>query len=349
MAWSGKLLGGLFGGMLGGPVGAGVGVAVGHYLGDSEGAERGRRAPLHLLQLHWQHHAFGTGGAGMVLTPVWRAERLAGVPVTVDLEGPGFAYRAVVEPEHPREECHLPEAFIPYVRLRHRDAEEVRVEVRLHAKGQVPDAEVFPVALPGAVRLLGNNGPARVIMALVANARAGGRALAEGDLDFIRTRFEAAQPLDAEGDRWFRLWTKELVRADLPRLGPEKVARRLGPHLDGETTTRVLTWLMVGTRHEWPGEAQVRFVHELAAALGVDAELVGQLWASVDRLPDPAAVARAWRTLGLPPGSPPELVRETWRHLVLQHHPDRARSAEDAVEATRRTAELNAAYDLLTR
>jgi len=54
--------------------------------------------------------------------------------------------------------------------------------------------------------------------------------------------------------------------------------------------------------------------------------------------------------LGVEPGASPEEIRAAWRSLARQHHPDL--TADDpaaAARATRRMAEINAAYMSLTR
>jgi curved DNA-binding protein CbpA len=54
--------------------------------------------------------------------------------------------------------------------------------------------------------------------------------------------------------------------------------------------------------------------------------------------------------LGVQPGASPEEVRAAWRKLARQHHPDLTADEPDAARrATRRMAEINAAYAALTR
>ena len=54
----------------------------------------------------------------------------------------------------------------------------------------------------------------------------------------------------------------------------------------------------------------------------------------------------AYRTLGVRRDAPITEIRTAYRNLMKKHHPDRAPPGRRA-EATRRTAEINAAYDLL--
>lgn len=346
MAWAGKVLGGLFGGMLGGPVGVGVGAALGHYLADSEGAEKARQLPLHLVQLDWQHHGFGPSGPGVRLTPVWIARGLAGVDCAVRVEAGGARHRVVVTPEAPVEECHLPTVLMPYAGL----ADPLRVEVRLRAPGLAPEEAWFRVPLPSPVRRLGNSGPARAVMAAVACARAGGRAFDEAALAFVHDRFVEGQPLDAAGEAWFAEWVEVLAEADHLRLAPEKVAARLDRHLGADGREPLLVYLMHGCREAWPGPEGERWASELAAALGVAPERVRALWATVDADPEAAAARReAAALLGVHPDDPVEVIRSAWRRAVRESHPDRARSAPDVAEATARTALLNAAAERLLR
>ena len=54
----------------------------------------------------------------------------------------------------------------------------------------------------------------------------------------------------------------------------------------------------------------------------------------------------AYRTLGVKPGAPVGEIRAAYKKLMRQHHPDLA-APEDRAEATRNTAKINAAYDLV--
>ncbi len=54
--------------------------------------------------------------------------------------------------------------------------------------------------------------------------------------------------------------------------------------------------------------------------------------------------------LGVEPGASPEEIRAAWRALARRHHPDLTADDPDAARrATRRMAEINAAYAALTR
>lgn len=343
MAWSGKVLGGLFGGMVGGPVGMGVGAALGHFLADGDGARAARTLPLELRTLTWQHHVFRGAGPGMVLAPEWVARDLRGRDVRVRMEVGGDIHEARVELEADPEVCVLPRVFVPYAGLR---GSEISVSVRLQADA-AEDRATFAMELPGEIRRLGNSGPARVVMALVACARAGDRSLVRDDVRFIRARFGDAHPLDADGRAWLTAWVRVLADTGLERISAERVARRIERHLDELGVSAVLTWLMHGARASWTGEAQEAWIEQFAAALGY--QDTGPLWASVDADPDEWTRVRAAGVLGVTPGSDPDVVREAWLRLVQTHHPDRARTAEDADVATHRTAEINAAYAVLRK
>ncbi len=341
MSWSGKALGGLFGALVGGPVGAGVGAAVGHYLGDARPEAR----ELELVKLRWVHHGFQSSGPGVALTPVWRARGLVDVDVTVRVDAAGRCETAVVTPDHPVEEIESPGCFVPYGWFPAGESAPVTVTLRAARGGQ--DREVFEIPMPRGARRLGNSGPGRVVMALVACARAGGRGLTPDDKDYIRTRFLEGQPLDADGRAWLAAWLLELETAALGRLDAQRVARRLSVHVDDAGVDRVMTWLMHGTRASWPTEAAERFIDELAGGLGAGARL-DALWARVAAEPDPVAVARAGRVLGVAPGTPTDEARKAYRALVMRWHPDRAASAAEAEEFTRRTAAINAAWAVIS-
>lgn len=329
MAWSGKLVGGLIGGMLGGPLGAGLGVTVGHVLGDG-----GRALELH--RLDWQQHGFGESGPGLVLTAVWTARGLVGVDVRVRVRTGEFAHRSTVTPEEPVEDCALPRVFVPYARLP--ESEHVEVMLTLATSAGHQDEARFRLRTPNAVRRLGGSGPARAVMALVGCARAGGRRLTRNDRAFIRDTFVEGLALDEDGLLWLQEWLQELASAGVQRLSADKVARRLGPHLDAEGSARLMGWLWRGVGEAWPGEAQSAWVVALAAALGT------QVGAAV---PTSDARLEAWATLAVAPGTTGEPLRAAWLQLIQRWHPDRARTPEDVIVCNRRMAELNAAYRLL--
>ena len=342
VSWSGKALGGLFGALVGGPVGAGVGAAVGHYLGDAARPER----PLELVRLGWVHHAFRASGPGVVLTPTWRARGLVDVDVTVRIDVPGTCATSVVTPDHPVEEIDAPACFIPYSSLP--QAEHATVVVTLRGRQGEHDREEFVVPLPQRARRLGNSGPGRVVMGLVACARAGSRPLTDDDVAYIRERFLDGQALDAGGEAWLSAWIAELESADVHRLGADRVAARIAVHVDALGAERVLTWLMHGTRASWPGESAEEFIDDLARELGVAARL-DPLWERVNAEPDPVALARAAAVLGVAPGTDVEQARRAYRALVLRWHPDKARSPVEAASFTAHTAALNVAWALYSR
>lgn len=325
MPWSGKLFGGLIGGMLGGPVGAGLGASVGHVLGDHP-------RPLDLLRLDWQHHVFRASGPGMVLTPAWVARGLAGEEVRVRVRVLDLVHRATVTPETDDENGAAPEVFVAYADL---DGAFVDAFVRVAAPPGRSDEGRFRVPLPNDVRGLGGSGPARTVMALVACARAGGRTLVAADARFIRTTFQEGFKLNEAGVAWLRTWIRELRSADIDRLSAGKVASRLNGHLDPEGRARLITWLWRGVAEAWPGEAQRDYLAALAAELG------SPPGGDDSRL-------NAWATLGVPPGTSGEALREAWLRLVQAWHPDLAATPDDALTRNRRLAEVNAAYRCLT-
>ena len=54
----------------------------------------------------------------------------------------------------------------------------------------------------------------------------------------------------------------------------------------------------------------------------------------------------AYEALGVKPGAPVGEIRAAYKKLMLKHHPDRA-APHEREEATRKTAKINAAYDLV--
>ncbi len=342
MGWTGKVLGGLFGGIVGGPVGMAAGAALGHWFADSDDAEPAGERPLELDRLDWQHHAFRPTGPGMVLVPVWTARGLDGTDVQVRVRVLGTTWRATVTVEADPETCALPEVFVPYASLGEVEGGSVIVEVRLAGADGVADRARYPVALPTPVRRLGGSGPARVVMALVACARAGGRTLTRDDVRFIRTRFEEAYPLEEAGSVWLRAWLRELRAADLDRLTPEKVAERLGRHVDTAGAEGVVEWLLAGARACWPGDGPEAYAEALAAALGVDsAPIRSRVEASAIELTRGGAAG----VLGVAVDADAETVRAAWKRLVQAAHPDV--NPGDSEGANRRTARLNRAYQVM--
>lgn len=337
MAWSGKVLGGLVGGMVGGPLGVGVGAALGHYLGDQDS-----RA-LKILRLEWADHGFGPSGPGLRVTPVWRARGHAGRDCRVRLVAGEHRDEATVVPDEEDETCALPEFCVPYAGF------DGILDVTLDSSRSAPHAVRLEVPLPSPVRRLGLSGPARLVMALVGCARAGGRELGRDDVRFIRETFTASMPLDDDGRTWLREWLRALRAAEPVRLDSSRVARRLERHFTGEDSLRlddVLLWGMRGVREAWPGAAQEAWIAAFADALGVDAARLGALWAELDDPESPeAADARA--VLGVAADATEEAIKAAWRRLAHAHHPDHARGAAGIAEANRRMAAINAAWRVL--
>lgn len=330
MAWSGKLVGGLLGGMLGGPVGAGVGAALGHVVGDAARA-------LELVRLDWQHHAFRTNGPGVVLTPIWQARKLVGRDILVRAQLGGVRQEHIVVPEDIDETCTVPSFFFAYADL---DAGlKQHAHVWLHGPAGHGDDAEFPVQLPNTVRRLGGSGPARAVMALVASARAGNRAFTREDARFIRRTFCEGVELDDDGLVWLHDWLQELEAAEVDRMTPEKVAKRLQTHLDADAAARLAGWCWRGVRDAWPGPGQEAYVRALATELGTDPR-------EPDNDPDERAAACA--VLGVPLGASANDLKAARTRLIQRWHPDRAPSPAAVAEHNRRMAEVNAAYRLLT-
>lgn len=344
MAWTGKVLGGVLGGMVGGPLGVGVGAAIGHYLADGEGGAasiQGRRE-LVVQRLRWRHHAFGPSGPGVRVTPVWRARNHEGRDVVVRVEAGSHRSAATVVPDSEDEVCELPEFLLPYTSF------DGSVSVRLESSRSRADEADFDVELPSDLRRLGSSGPGRVVMALVGAARAGGRTLTRDDVRFIREGLTAAHPLDEEGLDWLRRWLRALRDADLERLAADKVAKRLLRHVQGDAVDEVVLWVMRGTRDVWPGAAAQEWVAELGDALGIDAAGVSALWAELDADADEDARAVARTLLGVTSTATADEIRAAWRALVQTWHPDRVQGEAAVAEATRRVAEINAAWRMLS-
>jgi DnaJ-domain-containing protein 1 len=260
--------------------------------------------------------------------------------VAVTLSAGAWSATAVVEPEFPSEECHLPELHLPYATLAGASA---AIAVRIEA-GDALDLATFELPLPNPVRRLGSSGPGRVVMAMVAAARAGGRPLDREDIRFVRERFEREHPLSDAGEAWLRAWIQTLRDADPSRLSPEAVARRLAPHVDAGIAQRIVCWLWQGEPRGW----NTAWIRALAVGLGLPPERVEELRSLIgDDAPERRREALAM--LGLEEGAAPEEIRTAWRRMVRLNHPDRARDEEARLRATRRTSELNAAYDHLSR
>ena len=339
MAWSGKVLGGVVGAMVGGPLGAGVGAALGHYLADSGAAAKARE--LGVSRLLWKQHAFSESGPGICITPVWRATGHRGKEVRVRADAGEWAESEQVEIEADDELCELPSFVVPY------DGFDGSVRIRLDSRRATSEAATFELPLPSRVRRLGCSGPARVVMALVACARAGDRPLVREDIRFIRETFTAAHPLDDQGLAWLKAWLRELRDAELDRLTPEKVARRLERHLRDDAGEEIVLWLMRGARNAWPGPGAEAWIAGFVAALGMDATRLAGLWRELDANPDADVRARAREVLGVAADATPEAIRDAWRRLVRQWHPDRARTEAEIATATAQTAAINAAWRVL--
>ncbi|HNH50410.1 MAG TPA: J domain-containing protein, partial [Myxococcota bacterium] len=195
----------------------------------------------------------------------------------------------------------------------------------------------FSLELPAGLRRLGSTGQGRMVMALLASARAGGRPLQQEDVRYIRSRCTESWKLDDDGVSWLRSWLKALREVEEDRLSPEKVAERVGLSTELPDQELLLGWLVEGGENHWKSAAARRWVESFAAALGLEVPWSGAFVA-------PRSVARAAQILGIPEDSPLEEARLAWRRLVQENHPDRAADPE---LATRRTAQINAAWTLL--
>jgi hypothetical protein len=260
-----------------------------------------------------------------------------GRDVRVRVQLDGLRREEVVVPEDADEMCALPHLFFSYGDLP--EQASVEATVRIRGPAGAGDEATFVVQLPNPVRRMGGNGPARAVMALVGTARAGGRALERADARYIRRTFCEGIDLDDDGLVWLHDWLAELEVADPGRLSPEKVARRLQSHLDGEGAQRLLGWCWRAVRDQWPGVPQESYLRELASALGTNAE---------EPKIDPTEHDLAWSVLGVARGATATELKLARARLVQRWHPDRARTPEQLVEHNRRMAEVNAAYRMLT-
>ncbi len=318
-------------------------------------AGRADAPSLTVGRLRWIHHGFGPSGPGVHLVTTWRARGLRGAEVDVVLRAGSTRTTTRFRIERDEEIVHAPDVLVPYGRLLDtaggrcggwnpppQDPASVEVRVAVLGAG-VEDAAAFDVALPNHVRRLGGTGPARVVMALVACARAGGRPLGRPDVRFVREQVADAWALDACGEGWLRAWLHVLADAEPHRLGPAKVAARLAPHLPGDPRA-LLRWVARGAREAWPGPAAEDWLGGLAAWLGVPAPVLDGIHEELDAASALRARRAALAELGLSEGASLEEARAAWRALARAHHPDRG---GDLADATARMARINAAWDLL--
>ena len=95
---------------------------------------------------------------------------------------------------------------------------------------------------------------------------------------------------------------------------------------------------------------EITALETLAARFGISREVVHVLIGmALGDSPDGVSsseVENARRVLGVEPDASVGEIRAAYKRLMLQHHPDRA-TPENREEATRKSAEINAAYDLL--
>ena len=271
----------------------------------------------------------------MVLTPVWEARGLAGVDCDVRISVPGERQKEVVVPEHPKERCEIPPFFFRYALFD--GLEKATAKVQIAAPNLEPIFADFALELPAGLRRLGSTGQGRMVMALLASARAGGRTLQQEDVRYIRSLCTEAWQMEEEGISWLRSWLKSLREVEEDRLSPDKVAERVGLSTELPDQELLLGWLVEGGEKHWATRAARQWVDSFAAALGLEAPWSGAYVA-------PRSAARAAQILGISENAPLEEVRLVWRRLVQENHPDRAADPE---LATRRTAQINAAWTLL--
>lgn len=323
MKWEGKAIGGVLGAAVGGPIGAGVGAVVGHLLADRPSEK------LIFHRIIYEHHHFGPQGPSLKVVPGWEAQGLEGAEVRVRLSSAGQHWEEIVEPEAPKERCEIPVFLVPYMIFEDEDA-EVSLRIRLSTKALDPVQQSVKLELPTSLRRQSNAGPARQVMALVAAIRAK-EALQQESVRWIRTQFTAAYALDETGMDWLKGWLKQLRDLDIHRLSAAKVAERVGSSLELGEQERLLIWLVLSP---WTDPI---WIDAFAQGLGLEAP-----WPESSALPRTRLGAAA--LLGLPLDSPLEQIRAAWRAQVSAEHPDRAENSE---RATRITARLNAAWELL--
>ena len=96
-------------------------------------------------------------------------------------------------------------------------------------------------------------------------------------------------------------------------------------------------------------DAEKQALYDIASRLGVDSSyvdihisnLTGGIAGTINQ-----EYLKACEILGVTPDTPTTEVRTRYKRLMKEHHPDRA-SPEQRSDATRKSAEINAAYDFI--
>ncbi|HEY3449118.1 MAG TPA: J domain-containing protein [Myxococcales bacterium] len=134
-----------------------------------------------------------------------------------------------------------------------------------------------------------------------------------------------------------------LERAGRVRPTFEKALRLVLDEIEPGNHSEILRFLGAVARAQGRGSSSDgAFVRRLAAAVG---------FAEAPSQGPQDALAQAWRALELEPGASREQVREAWRRLALDYHPDKVQTLAVGFReyATLRMQQINEAYEILKK
>ncbi|HYD57502.1 MAG TPA: TerB family tellurite resistance protein, partial [Burkholderiales bacterium] len=159
------------------------------------------------------------------------------------------------------------------------------------------------------------------------------------------------------------LWVRDLVKeARKSTLSVAELCERLLTNYDLQARMIVLDVLTrVAVADGKMGPAETRFLDEVANRLGLGPFVASFGWARAGaeqqqqqhtRGPRPAAsvsISQALATLGLDRGASADDIKQTWRRLSKENHPDRVTHLGEEFRrvAEARMRSINAAYDTL--
>ncbi len=181
-------------------------------------------------------------------------------------------------------------------------------------------------------------------------------AMLDGDLDHrevtaIRHFFQ--QGLGYDGERL--LWIRDLIKARRRQpLPTEQICSEIASSYDLQARFIVLQVLTRVASADSPmTSAELRFIQQVAARIGLSPFVSAFDWGearSEPREPPPGGnVEQALAVLGLARGAGSQEIKQAWRKLSLDNHPDRVTHLGEEFRrmAEERMRKINVAYETL--
>lgn len=220
--------------------------------------------------------------------------------------------------------------FLPYAALPERCPRRLVVEVWLVEDGEPVAEALWPLQIPGPSSRMLDHALAAVVFAAVSAAFGGGprpegEGVATSRVEPIVAALSQRFGLDEIGRAWLRVLVDRAEPAELA-----DVVLSVRRFVDPEAWSGILGLLRRLAPPRSPDDPEHRWLDRLEAKLGAAAPTVVSDSLSVH-----------YRTLGLEPGVAWTAVREAYRRLAHELHPDRSGGGPEPM------VKLNAAYAAL--